>query len=132
EDVEDLRSPGGVGAIVEGDRDLFGVVAVLGDGVGQGVLVHRLRDDGEVLRRDGGVVVHRDGAMAVLRRLGDAQDVAVAFGVDVPSGGDVSESFGGIDLEWVIPDVPDGGVFGAETPEGEGLKSEGAGDAHFV
>ena len=35
EDVEDLRRPGWVGAVVEAERDLFGVVAVLRDGVGQ-------------------------------------------------------------------------------------------------
>ena len=132
EDVEDLRRPDWVGTVVKGDRDLFGVVAVLRDGVGQGVLVHRLGDDGEVLRRDGGVVVHGDGAAAVLRWAGDAEDVAVAFGIDVPSGRDVGEGLGGIDLEGIVPDVPDGRVFRAEAPEGEGLKAEGAGDAHLV
>ena len=132
EDVEDLRRPGRVGTVVKAEGDLFGVIAVLRDGVGQGVLVHRLGDDGEVLRGDGGVVVHRDGAMAVLGRAGDAEDVAVAFGVDVPSGCDVGEGLGGIDLEWVVPDVPDGCVFGAEAPEGECLKAESAGDAHLV
>ncbi len=42
EDVEDLRGPLGVGPVVEGERDLFGVVAVLGDGVGERIGVHRL------------------------------------------------------------------------------------------
>ncbi len=88
EDVEDLRGVFWVGAIVEGDGDLLGVITVLGDGVGQRIGVHGLGDDGEVLRRDGIVVVHGEGATTVLRGAGDAKNVAVTFGVYVLTGGD--------------------------------------------
>ncbi len=89
EDGEDLRGPLGIGAVVEADGDFFGMVAVLRDGVGQRVGVHRLGDDAEVGLGDRRVVVHGEGAVAVLRRAGDAQDVAIAFGVDVLSGRDL-------------------------------------------
>ena len=132
EDGEDLGRPLGIGAVVEADGDLFGVVAVLRDGVGEGVGVHGLGDDAEVGLGDGGVVVHGEGAAAVLGLSGDAQDVAIAFGVDVLAGRDLGEVLDGVGFEGRVPDLPEGVVFGAEAPEGEGLDAEGAGDAHLV
>ncbi len=132
EDVEDLRGPDGVGAVVEGEGDLFGDVAVLREGVGQRVAVEGLIDDGEVLRGDGFVIVEFGGAVAVLREAGDAEDIAVAFGVDVLARGDTGELPDDVGGKGIVPDVPDGGVFKAKTPESESLEAEGAGDTHLV
>ncbi len=82
EDVENLWSPLGIGAVVEGERNLVGMVAVLLDGVGVRIDVHVLIDD-ELLARVGLVGIHFDGALAGLRQAGDAQNVAFALGVHV-------------------------------------------------
>ena len=132
EDGEDLRSPLGVRAVVEADGHLFGMVAILRDGVGERIGVHRLGDDAEVGLGNGGVVVHGEGAVAVLGAAGDAQDVAIAFGVDVLSGRDLGEGLDGIGLERAVPDLPERVVFEAEALEGEGFNSERTGDAHLV
>ncbi len=52
--------------------------------------------------------------MAGLRLAGDAEDVAVAFGVDVVAGLDLCEIAERVRLEWAVPDLPQGVVFGAE------------------
>jgi hypothetical protein len=65
QDVENLRRPLGIGAVVEGDGDLIGMVAVVLDRVGAGIDVHVLIDD-ELLARIGLVGVDGDGALALL------------------------------------------------------------------
>jgi len=96
EDGEDLRCPLRVRAVVEADGYFLGMVAVLRDGVGERIGVHRLGDDAEVGLGNGWVVVHGEGAVAVLGEAGDAEDVAIAFGVDVLPGRDLGEGFDGI------------------------------------
>ena len=85
ENVENLRRPLGIGTVVEGERDLVGMVAVLLHGVSARIDVHVLVDD-ELLARVGLVGVDFHGALAGLRQAGDAQDVAVALGVNVVAG----------------------------------------------
>ena len=68
QNVENLRSPLGIGAVVEGERDLVGVVAVVLDGVGVRIHVHVLVDD-ELFPRVGFIGVHGDGALAGLRQV---------------------------------------------------------------
>ncbi len=132
EDVEDLRGPLGIGAVVEGEGDLLGVVADVLDGVGQGVGDHLLGDDGAVVEGDGVVVVEGDLAAAGLGLAGDPHDVAFAVVVDVVAGFDQAEILDGIGLERGVPDLPEGVVLGAEAPEGDGLDAEGAGGTHLV
>ena len=90
EDVEDPGRPFGIGAVVKGERDLVGVVAVVLDGVGVRIDIHVLIDD-ELLARVGLVGVDLHGALAGLGQAGDAEDVAFAFGVDVVAGLDGAE-----------------------------------------
>ena len=82
EDVEDLWSPFGIGPIVEGERDLIGVVTVILDDVSARVDVHVLIDD-ELALRIGLVGIDRDGALAGLGQAGYAKDIAVPFVVHV-------------------------------------------------
>ena len=110
----------------------LGLIAVELDRVGEGVGGHHLGGDAAVLGLDGVVVVEGGVAGAVLWFAGDAEDVAVAFGVDVVAGGDVGEGLDGVGAEGGVPDLPEGVVFGAETPEGEGLQNHGASGAHLV
>ena len=63
ENIENLWRPLGVGAVVEGERYLLGVIAVLLDGVGAGINVHVLIGD-ELLARVGFVGVDLDDALA--------------------------------------------------------------------
>ena len=85
ENVEDFRSPLGVGPVVEGERDLIGMVAVLLDGVGAGIDIHVLIDN-ELFPGVDFITVDFDGALAGLGQSGDAEDVAFALGVNVMSG----------------------------------------------
>src|SRR5690348_8039655 len=82
EDAENLRRPGGIGAIVESERDEFGIGAAhavdapgereLGDGfVGENVV--------------GGIVLK--SARAALRFSGDAPEVAGVFEDQIVAGG---------------------------------------------
>ena len=132
QDVEDARGPDWVGAVVEGDGDLFGLVGVVLDRVGQGVRLHGLARDHLRVHGNLVVVVEREGALAVLRLAGDAHDVAGAFVVDVVAGGDGGEILAGVGPGGRVPDLPQGVVLGAELPEREGLQAEGAGGAHLV
>ena len=131
QDVEDLRRPPGIGAVVEGERKLFGMVAVLLDGVGARIDVHVFVND-ELFARVGLVVIRFDSALAGLRQAGDADDVAVALGVDVVAGLDGAERLRGLRVAGPIPDVPQRAVFFAETPKCEGLQAELARGAHLV
>jgi len=81
EDVEDLWGPVGVGAVVEGERDHVGLVAVLLERVGGRIGLHHLF--GDHLDGDGDlvVVVEGEGAGAGLGAFDDAEDVAGALGV---------------------------------------------------
>ena len=133
QDVENLRRPVRIGSVVEAERDLLRVVAVLR---------RRCRRADRspstpavidaVLRRDGVVVVHGDDAPAVLRLAGDAQDVALALGVDVVAGLDLREVLHRVGRAGVVPDLPQGVVFRAEPPEREGLDAQRARGAHLV
>ncbi len=132
EDVEDLRRPVGIGAVVEGERDLFGVVAVLRDGVGERVGVHRLVDDerfceGMVLSSSIVTVRWPFCGRPVTRRMSPSPSVSTSY-----PGAMSARALTGSSLSGCVPDVPDGVVFGAETPESEGLEAEGAGGAHLV
>ncbi len=132
EHVEDARRPFRVGTVVEGEGYLLGVVAVKADGVGQRVGVHDLL--GDHLERDGNliVVIEGDATAAGLWFAGDAEDVADAFVVDGVAGLDGGEVLEGFGVGGGVPDLPDGVVFGAEAPEGEGIDAELAGGAHLV
>ncbi len=132
EDVEDLRGPVGIGAVVEGERDLARVIAVLTYGVGERIGGHGLLGDHAVLQGDGFVVVEGDDALAALRLAGDAENVTFAFGVDVVAGLDVAKGGFGVGVERCVPYSPEGVVFLAEAPEGVGLNAEFAGGAHLV
>src|SRR5271163_2960543 len=77
EDVEDYRSPLGVGAIVESKRQFFRMIAVELDGVGAGISRHPLVGYGEVLR------IHEDRSRAVSRTIDDSENIALALIVDV-------------------------------------------------
>ena len=133
EDVEDARGPGGIGAVVEGEGDLPGMVAVLGDGVGERVGVHGLFCDH--LLRDGDlvVVVEGEGAVAVLGLAGDAEDVAVALGVDGVAGLDGGEVADGVGCGWGHPRSSRGSC-----PPGRGARGRrswmprSAGGTHLV
>ena len=131
EDVEDFRGPLGVGAVVEGDGDFVGVIAVLLDGVRAGIDVHVLIDD-ELLAGIGFVAIEFDGALAGLGQAGDADDVAVALVVHIVAGLDGAESLEGLGGGGLVPDIPEGAVFLAQAPESECGEAEAAGGAQFV
>ena len=105
EDVKDLRRPLGVGPVVEGERYLVGVVAVLLDGVGAGINVHVLIDD-ELFARVGLVGIDLDGALAGLGQSGDAENVAFALGVHVMAGLDGGERLQRVGVAGLVPDAP--------------------------
>ena len=56
ENIENLRRPLGIGSVVEGERDLVGVIAVLLDGVSARINVHVLVGDELLARRSGSSV----------------------------------------------------------------------------
>jgi len=85
QDVEDFRRPLGIGAVVEGDGHLVGVVSIVFDGVSAGIHVHVLIHD-ELLARIFFVGVNRNSALAGLGQTGDAHDVALAFDVEIVAG----------------------------------------------
>ncbi len=78
ENVEDFRGPFGIGTVVEAERDLVRVIAVVLDRVAVRIHVHVLVDD-ELFARVGLVGVDLYGALAGLRQAGDADDVAGAL-----------------------------------------------------
>ena len=123
QDVENLRRPLGIGAVVEGERKLIGMVAVLLDGVGARIHIHVLVDD-ELLARVGLVGIHFYGALAGLRQAGDAQNVAVALGVHVVAGLHGAQRLQRIRIAGLVPDVPERAVFLAQAPQGKGLQAE--------
>ena len=108
-----VHSGSGLSSKVEGK--LVGMIAVLLDGVGVRIDIHVLVVD-ELLARVGLVGVDVDGALAGLRKAGDAEDVAVALGVDVVAGLDGGQSLEGIGIAGLVPDVPERTVFLAEAP----------------
>ena len=80
QDVENLRRPRGVGTIVEAERNLVRMVAVVLDGVRLRIGLHVLIGRGLVL------CIHVDGARPRMRHGSDAQDVAVTVRIDVIAG----------------------------------------------
>ena len=131
EDVENFGRPLGVGTVVEGDGNLIGMVAVVLHGVGAGIHVHVLIVD-QLLARIGFVLVDGDGALAGLGQAGDAHDVALTLDVDVVARGDVAESLERLRGGGFVPDAPQGVVFHAQTPQGEGGQAQLAGRAQLV
>ena len=131
QDVEDLRRPLGIGAVVEGERKLVGMVAVLLDGIGARIHIHVLVDD-ELLARVRLVGVHFHGALAGLGQAGDAQNISVALGVDVVAGLHGAQRLQRGRIAGLVPDVPQRAVFLAQAPQGKGLQAELARGAHLV
>ena len=84
ENVENFRGPFGIRTVVEAECDLVGMVAVLLNGVSMRIRIHMLIDD-ELFAWVGLVGVDHDCALAGLRQAGDADNVAVALGVDIVS-----------------------------------------------
>jgi len=115
EDVEDLRSPFGVRTVIEAERDLVGMVAVLQNCVAVRVRIHMLIDD-EFFARIGLVGVDYHGAFAGLRQAGDTDDFAIALCLDIVAGLHGIESGERFGVVWLVPNVPQGAVFRSKTP----------------
>ena len=67
-----------------------------------------------------------------MRQACDAQDVAFALLVDVIARLNLFQRRLDIGRAWLVPDVPERGVFRAQLPEREGLYAHRACGAHFV
>ena len=131
EDVEDLWRPLGIGAVVEGERNLVGMVAVLLDGIGVRIDIHVLVDD-ELLARVGLVGVDSTVRLPgwgrpVMRRMSPSPSVSTSWpGCTVPS------ACSDAGIAGMVPDIPQRTVFFAETPQSEGLQAELAGGAQLI
>ena len=75
QDVQDLRRPIRVGSVVEAQRHLLRLVAILLDRVGERIGFHRLLRDHAIVHRHGVVIIHGDDASPVLRTARDPQNV---------------------------------------------------------
>ncbi len=97
----------------------------------RGIDVHVLIDD-ELLARIGLVGIDGDGALAGLGQAGDAENVALALGVNVVAGLDGAERLQRLGIAGLVPDVPQRAVFLAQPPQGKGLQAELACGAQLV
>ena len=70
ENVEDLRCPGGIRAVIEADGDLPRTIAEVLHGIRERQGIHRLGGYGPEPRLNGVIVVHGHGAVAILRLAG--------------------------------------------------------------
>ena len=105
QDVKDLGRPPRIGAVVERERKLIGMVAILFNGVGARIHIHVLVDD-ELLARIGLVGVDFDCAFAWLGQTGNAQDIPVSLGVNVVAGLDGAERLERRRIAGMVPNVP--------------------------
>ena len=126
EDIENFRGPLRIGTVIEGHGEfvLAGAIARHAIGLGQTLEVFPVDESG--------LLVDGELALAVGRPRLDVQDLAAALHVDVLAGRDVFQSIRRIGFTGHIPDPPQGAVFRAQPPQGEGLDAEGLGGAHLV
>src|SRR5580704_17455746 len=115
EDVKNLRCPLRIGAIIEGERDLVGTVAITRHAV-------RFRQRlkilvGDLLR----VGIDRQLASAVSGPVFDAQDLALALHVHKLSGRYVTQLGGRGGVPRNVPYLPYGSIFAAQPPQSECL-----------
>ncbi len=126
EDVENLGRPLWVRTVVEGHRELVLASAIARDAI-------RLRQALEIFTvNEAGLLVYAEFAFAVGGLRLDVQDFAFALHVNVLAGRDVFQSVGGVGFSGHVPNPPQGAVFSAESPQGEGLDAEQLGGAHLV
>ena len=115
ENVEDFRSPLGVGSVVEADGDLVGVIAVVLNVVGVRIHIHVLVDsDAAILCVifNGAVGrLHFNGAGAIGGPAGDAENVSVAFRINVVPGHKLLERVGSILAAGLVPHGPQRTIF---------------------
>ena len=100
EDVEDAGGPLGIGAVIEGERQLILAGAVTRHAI-------RLREGCEILVVDeAGIFVDADLALPIGGLGFDVQDFAAAFHVDVLAGRHVFQVIGGIGFAGDVPHAP--------------------------
>ena len=114
-DVEDLWSPLGVGSVVEADGNLVGVIAEVVNVVGVRVHIHVLIDSEAAILMlifHGAVGrFHFNGAGAIRWSAGDAENVSVAFGINVVPGHKLLQRIGSILAAGLIPHGPQRTIF---------------------
>src|SRR5437899_5198180 len=110
ENVENLRSPLRIGAVIECDHDLVGRVAVSRDSIR---LWQGLED---FVVNHFTVRVHADVARAVSGLIFNAKNLPLAFHVDLGAWGDVTQFVGCPGVSRHIPYSPQRTVLAAQSP----------------
>ena len=131
QDVKNLRRPLGVGAVIERQCNLIGMVAVLLNRVGARVHIHVLIHN-ELFARVILVGVHGDRALARLWQSGHAQNVSFALGVHVVSRLHRAERLQRFRSARLVPDVPERAVFLTKSPKCKCLQTQSAGRPHLI
>ena len=126
QDIENLRSPFRVRAVVECDRHFVGTITVTSDAVWFGQVLEHLVGDHLAAGVDGQI------AGSMRRPLFDAQNFALAFHVDVGTGRHILEFVGRSSIAGDIPYTPQGPILAAEAPQSERLNAHVLRRAHLV
>src|SRR5208282_4495827 len=126
EDVENFRRPLRIGAVVEGHGEVVLAETIARDTIGFGQTLEVFAID------ESGLLIDGQLALAVGRPRLNVKDFAAAFHVDVLAGRNVLQSIRRIGFSGHIPHTPQGAVFGAQPPQGEGLNAERLCGTHLV
>ena len=105
---------------------MFGIRSVASDPIGFGQRLEIL------IGNQAGILVNRDVALTVGWMPLNAQYLALAFHIDILTRWNVAQLVRCANFSWNIPHPPQGTIFGAQPPKGEGLDAKALRGPHLV